>query len=167
MSDDPRARLRAAQEALAHAVVKAAPPPPGFDPERTRAAAAALASKRCHEVAQAWPALARALGDGYPERFAAFARRMPLPAMGGPLADGHAFARELRRERRLPDEARLALLAVELRYTRTRAGLEHRRGGAVVVDILPETGVLILALRWRGFGERWIRVPIRRRQSKT
>jgi hypothetical protein len=51
-----RERLAAEQAALVRALVDGGPVPAGFDPDRVRATAAALARKRAHEVARAWPA---------------------------------------------------------------------------------------------------------------
>jgi hypothetical protein len=157
--DDRRERLRRAQEALTRALLEGAPPPPGFRAEDVRAAAESLASKRRHEAAHAWPALVAALGDRFAERFDAFARMTPLPARGGPLADGEAFARALAREAPLGDAVRWELLRVRLRWARRKEGLVPRRGWALVLGRLPQARCLVLGLRWPGGGERWLRLP--------
>jgi len=95
-SAEARARLANLQATLVLNLVEGTEAPAGFDAERVRAAAEALARKRMREAARAWPALVKALGGGlFRQRFTEFAARTPRPARGGPLADGHTFAREL------------------------------------------------------------------------
>src|SRR5262245_32796795 len=108
--------LAAAHAAPAAALVAGASPPARFDAAALAGARASLARKRESEVACAWPALAAALGERYPEEFARFASRRPLPREGGPLADGRAFAAELLAAGKLPDAARAEALAVDLRF---------------------------------------------------
>jgi hypothetical protein len=73
-------RLAAEQAALVRALVGGGPAPGGFDPERVRATAAALARKRAGEVARAWPGLAAELGPAFTERLLARARLSTRPA---------------------------------------------------------------------------------------
>lgn len=77
------------QAALVAALVGAAPPPPGFDPHRLRAARGALLRKRAGEVAAAWPLLAASLGAQWSVEFGRWAHGRP-PA--GSLRDGWDFA---------------------------------------------------------------------------
>ena len=78
------------QAALVAALVAGAPVPPGFDQARVGAAQRALLRKRASEVARAWPLLAAAAGDRWPDEFAAWAAgRAPQ----GSLRDGWDLAR--------------------------------------------------------------------------
>lgn len=153
-SADARAALEAQQAALVRALTGQGAPPPGFDPDRVGAAAASLLRKRLRAVADAWPGLAAALGDDFAGRFLAYARRMPLPARGGALTDGRAFARELARAGALPDAGRLEALAVDVRFSSAHDGLVRRRGPAVRFAWL-QRRALAVALRWPGWGEQW------------
>jgi hypothetical protein len=155
-SSDARARLAAEQARLVRALAGDGEPPDGFDAGRLRAAAAALAHKRARAAARAWPALARALGEGFEARFADFAARTPLPEKGGPLADGRAFAAELAARGELPDEGRLEALAVDLRHRRTAAGLRPRRGAVLKVAWLRGARRLVLGVRLPWLGVRWL-----------
>jgi hypothetical protein len=132
-----RERLAAEQAALVRALVDGGPVPAGFDQERVRATAAALARKRAREVARAWPALAAELGDDFTARFLADAARRPPPAKGGALADGLAFAGALARTRRLSGNARvevmLAAARLSTRLAATVAGPPRR----LVVTVRP------------------------------
>ncbi len=111
---DGRARLAEQQAALVRALTGRGDPPAHFDAERLRLAASSLASKRRQEAARAWPALARCLGERFRERFDDFAAQTPLPAQGGPLADGRAFVQTLAAGE-WTDDVRLEVLAVDLR----------------------------------------------------
>jgi hypothetical protein len=153
---EERSRLAALQAELVRTLTAPAAAPPGWDAARLRAAALSLASKRIRSVARAWPALAEALGARFAERFAAFAARTPLPELGGPLADGHAFARGLARAGGLPDAGRLELLAVRLRYAARAGGLVRRRGPALAATVLRRPRRLVVALRLPWLGERWL-----------
>jgi hypothetical protein len=155
---EERARLAEAQAELVRALVAGGPAPAGFDAARLALAARSLANKRRQETAHAWPALARCLGDDFAERFSAFARE-PLPARGGPLADGRAFAATLP-ARLLDDDARLEVLAVDLRQRRARDGLVARRGPALRWAWLPRARRLVLGVRLPGLGVRLLAVPV-------
>ncbi|HZN17676.1 MAG TPA: hypothetical protein VFB84_05725 [Micromonosporaceae bacterium] len=84
--------LAARQAALVAALVCGGAPPAGFDPDRLRAATAALLRKRAGEVAATWPLLAASLTPHWTARFTAWAAGRP-PA--GPLRDGWDLARQL------------------------------------------------------------------------
>ncbi|HEX5752496.1 MAG TPA: hypothetical protein VFZ09_40195 [Archangium sp.] len=158
-SDDARHRLERAQAGFLRALTGSAPSPPGFERSDVEAAAESLASKRRRAVARTWPSLARALGDGFRERFDAFARQTPLPARGGPLADGRAFIELLSREGPLPEAVSRQVLGVDLRFRRSGDGLVPRRGFSLVHGVLPASGYRLLGIRWAGHGERWFRLP--------
>jgi hypothetical protein len=146
-----RERLAAEQAALVRALVDGGPVPGGFDPDRVRATAAALARKRAREVARAWPVLAAELGEAFTQRFLAFAATRPPPARGGALADGLAFARALARQGRLPANARPeAMLAV--------AHLSTRRARLAAALAGPPRR-LVVTVRAPGLGERWLTIP--------
>src|SRR5688572_13523633 len=83
-------RLAALQAALVSTLVAGTQPPPGFDPERLRAAREALLRKRTAGVAAVWPQMAAALGTRWSTEFGRWARHRP-PA--GALRDGWDFAR--------------------------------------------------------------------------
>src|SRR5581483_5661089 len=154
--DDPRAQLAALQAELVLGLTGQGARPEAFDRDRLAATAAALARKRARAVVRAWPALAGALGDRFAERFAAYAERSAIPAFGGPLADGHAFARGLAAGGELPDEGRLEMMAVGLRYVCCSSGLIPRRGVWFAGAWLRGKGRLVLAVRLPSWGERWI-----------
>lgn len=122
-----RPSLADQQAALVAALTGNGPIPPGFDAQRVQAAAGALAAKRARAVVQAWPGLRTLLGSGLRVRFDAYAARVPLPELGGPLADGRAFVRALRAQMALTDDVRLQALAVDQRWRVTRRGLVRRR----------------------------------------
>jgi hypothetical protein len=79
--------------------------------------------------------------------------------LGGPLADGRAFARWLARRRELSDAARPAVLAVDLRYATVTGGLRPRRGPALVIGRLRRPWLIVIGLRWPWLGERWFSIP--------
>src|SRR5262245_61180971 len=103
-SAELRRRLAEDQARLVQALTGLGEAPAGFDSDRLRAASEALARKRSRAVARAWPALARALGEAFDEKFCAFADHTPLPSVGGALADGRAFVAHLAARGELPDE---------------------------------------------------------------
>ncbi len=147
--DEARARLADCQTELVRALTGQGDAPPGFEPERLRAAAVSLERKRLREVALAWPALVQALGDDFGPRFRAFAAGRPLPAAGGPLADGRAFARTLA-AREWTDDLRLAVLAADLR----------RRRPAVAVARLRQARRLVVAIHLPPFGAYRVSLPL-------
>lgn len=97
-----RERLAAQQTALLAALVADGPTPPGFDPDRVRVQARALAAKRRDSALRALPELATALGPRWPGEFMAWALVHPKPAEGGTRADVHAFAAHLWERDALP-----------------------------------------------------------------
>jgi hypothetical protein len=93
-----RRRLAGTQRALLESLVAGAPPPPGFDRERIRVQAEALAAKRARSVAHRRPDLVERIerrGGRYREVFAAYAAARPKPPGGG-TADAESFADWLR-----------------------------------------------------------------------
>jgi hypothetical protein len=156
---DGRARLAEQQGALVRALTAQGEPPPEFDVERLSLAAKSLASKRRQEMARAWPALVRCLGERFRERFEAFAAKTPLPSEGGPLADGRAFARTLAEEE-WTDEARLEVFGVDLRMAVCAGGLRPRRGVVVKWAWLREARRLVVGMRCPGVGARTMSVRI-------
>jgi hypothetical protein len=155
MSTEARTKLAAMQVNLVAALVGDATVPPGFDSGRLNSAAISLRTKRARAVARAWPCLRQEIG----EHFAAFAANTPLPREGGPLADGRAFANWLEQRGKLPEAARLQMIAVDLRYVRKRDALTPRRGPCIKLMRLPSSKRLAVALRLPGLGEHWFSVP--------
>jgi len=156
---EPRAGLARAQAELLACLTKGGPPPAGFDGERLRVAAAALADKRRREVAHAWPALARALGEDFAPLFYDFAARVPYPARGGPLADGRAFARDLQACGALSAGGRLEALRIDLEYATIPGGLVRRRGPALRLALAREPRRLVVGIRLPGLGPRALVLP--------
>src|SRR5262249_22125644 len=95
LSAETRRRLADSQAELVQGLTGRGPLPAGFDQERVRIAAEALARKRLRSAARAWPALHRALGEKFAPHFEEYAASAPLPREGGPLADGRAFVQFL------------------------------------------------------------------------
>jgi hypothetical protein len=151
MSTAPE-RLAAEQAALVRALVAGGRVPEGFDPDRVRATATALARKRARQVARAWPVLAAELGEGFTDRFVAFAAGRPPPAAGGALADGLAFARALARQGRLSGDTRVEALLAAARLSPRRLRL-----AATVAGRPPR---LVVLARVPGLGERGLALPL-------
>jgi hypothetical protein len=156
---DARARLAQQQGELVQALTGRGGVPAGFEPEQVSVAARSLANKRRREVAHAWPALVRALGECFTDRFAAFAATVPLPAEGGPLADGRAFADTLEAGERT-DEVRLAVLGVDMHQRRTAMGLVPRRGVVLKWAWLWEARRLVIGVRLPWLGVWVLAVPL-------
>ncbi|SDI82418.1 hypothetical protein [Nonomuraea jiangxiensis] len=97
--------LAEAQGRVVAALVGGAEPPAGFDPERMRAQAASLVSKRRGIVARIRPDVAAAAGADLAAEFAAYARARTAPAPGY-RTDADDFAAWLRERGRLPDPPR-------------------------------------------------------------
>jgi hypothetical protein len=146
---EARERLGQQQAALVRALTGRGEAPPGFVEGQVETAARSLASKRRQEVARAWPALAACLGEKFVERFDRFAAETPLPAEGGPLADGRALARALRAEE-LSDEARAEVFWVDLRWRSVPAGLVPRRVVVMRAVWLRQKRRLLLGMRLLG-----------------
>lgn len=85
-----RADLAARQEALVAALVRGGPMPPGFAPDRVRAASLALIAKRAGEIAGVWPALRVELGPQWSEVVRRHADTHPPQ---GAIRDGWDIAR--------------------------------------------------------------------------
>jgi hypothetical protein len=156
---ESQARQAAQQAALVRALTGQGNSPPGFATSRIETAAAALLRKRIRSVARAWPGLAAALGERFAERFAAFARETPLPRLGGPLADGRAFAQVLASAGDLPDAGRLEAFVVNLRQRSTADGLIPRRGLRLQAIFLRSARRLVVAARLPWLGERCVSLP--------
>lgn len=157
-----REELAAQQAALMRALSRQGPPPEGFDAAQVDASAASLLNKRVRAAARAWPALARGLGESFAARFRDFARQTPLPAEGGPLADGRAFAASCYAE--LADEARQEVLGVDLRYRRRADELLPRRGPCLRAAWLPGARRIVLAVRLPWLGVHWLSLPLPKRR---
>jgi hypothetical protein len=146
---------------LLDSLTRGSAPPPGFDADRLQLAAVTLAVKRRREAAHAWPDLAAALGAQFRPLFDDFAARTPLPARGGPRADGRAFAQDLDRRGALPDAGRLEVLQVDLQQRRCHDGLVPRRGPALRLAFLRRSRQLVVGLRLPGFGTHVFAFPRR------
>jgi hypothetical protein len=164
LSAKAQAQLAVHQSLLVRALMAQGEPPPDFDAAHMRAAAASLARKRARATARQWPGLARALGRRFGGLFAAYAKAAPLPRQGGPLADGRAFARWLAARGDLPEAGLLQALAVDLRHTGNPDGLAPRRWPTCKAAWLHESRRLIVAVRLPWLGERWLSIPLGRRQ---
>ena len=134
------------QAALVAALAGTAPAPAGFDADRIRAATDTLAFKRARAVARAWPSVHTMLGADFRERFAAYAATTPLPAQGGPLADGRRFVRFLAKQMPLSDGTRLQALSIDVHYRQTVEGLERRYWPNVGAAWLPDSHNAVVAL---------------------
>lgn len=156
MTEAARLRQAALQEALIRSLTGDGRPPEGVDRDRLAASARTLAVKRSRSVAAIWPSLAASLDDRFATEFAEFAATVSLPARGGPLADGWAFARWLTDRGTFPSAARIERLSVALRFRETSEGLEPRRGPVVRVAWMAPHGQPVLAARWAGRFEFWI-----------
>jgi len=97
-----RAELAAGQTRLLAALVAGGSTPAGFDTDRVRVQARALAAKRREGVGHAVPEFATTLGARWPGEFMEWALVHPKPAEGGSRADAFAFARHLWETDRLP-----------------------------------------------------------------
>jgi hypothetical protein len=139
LHEDSRARLAAEQRAFLSALVQNADPPAGVDETNAAAAAQSLYLKRRNGVAQAWPALAKMAGHEFETLFREFANTTLLPAEGGPLADGRAFADFLARSKPPTDDVIREMLQTDLRFVRSARGLNHRRWPTFQIVYLPQS----------------------------
>jgi hypothetical protein len=153
----PRTSLADQQAALVAALTGAGPVPPGFDPARIHAAAAALAAKRARAVLQVWPGVRRMLGSDFRARFDAYAAHAALPERGGPLADGRAFVRALGAQMPLSDEVKLQALAVDRHWQHTPRGLVPRTTPHMAFAHLRSVRCVVVTL-----GARELRLPLPR-----
>lgn len=158
MSDTARLRQAALQESLLRSLTGTGPPPEGVDRDRLDASASSLSVKRARSVARAWPGLAEALGEEFSALFSRYASGSSIPALGGPLADGWAFARWLARQGRLPAAGRLERLGVALHHREVAEGLVPRRGPAIRIAWIDPPGQLVFAARWSRRREFWWRI---------
>ena len=156
MSAEMQTRLATQQAALVSALMRHGAVPAGFEPLRLEVAAESLARKRCRSAARAWPVLDRALGEEFNGRFAAYADTTPLPPHGGSLADGRGFADWLNDRGQLPEDARLHILAVDLRFKRNKTSLIPRRIPTIKAMWLTGPRRLVVAIHWSWLGERWL-----------
>lgn len=92
-TDAARRRLAHAQAALLGALVAGSPAPEGFDRERLRVQARALAAKRASVVAKVAPELPEILGERYRPAFLSYAHGRPLT--GGHRLDALLFVEHL------------------------------------------------------------------------
>ncbi|MCI0638529.1 MAG: hypothetical protein L0Y72_02055 [Gemmataceae bacterium] len=160
MQPERRTNLMEKQAELVRALAGLGPAPAHFDAARLQATEAALARKRRRALARAWPKLTTALGSRFRELFRAFAATATMPPLGGPLADGRAFARWLSKSQEMPDAARVEALAVDLRYRSTPQGLVPRRGAALRATLLHRSRRLVVAVRMPWLGEHWLSIPV-------
>lgn len=160
MQAEQRARLAETQAELVRALVGLGRLPAEFESSRIMTASDVLLMKRARGVASSWPEMSRALGERFFERFARYARENPIPAQGGPPADGRLFARALAQAGGLPEEARLEALAFDARYAARGGGFVPRRGFSVKMARLKRPPMLVIILRHSRIGERWLRVPL-------
>ncbi|MGC0420214.1 hypothetical protein [Embleya sp. AB8] len=122
-----RERLARQQGELLAALVAGGPVPAGFDAERVRVQARALAAKRRDSAVRAVPELASALGTRWPGEFMAWAPVHPKPATGGTHADVQAFVDHLRARGTLPVALARALVThTPTAWDRLRARLRRR-----------------------------------------
>ena len=155
MSAPDREAYGARQAQLLDALLRGDEPPAGFDAAQAAAAGSSLRRKRGHAVAQAWPALAVALGDAFATRFDAFARTVDAPPSGSPLEDGLAFARTLDDLAALGDDVRAELLLARAALRRrglfvAAAWLRRPRPRVLVVVRVPLLGALHRSVPRRG-----------------
>jgi hypothetical protein len=152
-----RAELARRQAELVSALAGRRPPPDGFDARRLEIAAAALRDKRVRAIARAWPRLART--PDFAEAVERHVRSVPDPPPSGPLGDGRAVARALAASGGLPWEARLELLGADLRWRWLADGRRLPRRVGVAAAARRSPAELVLAVRLRALGERWLRLP--------
>jgi len=147
VSEPDRTAYAARQAQLLDALLRGSEPPAGFDAAHAGAAGSSLRRKRGRAVAQACPALALELGDGFGACFDAYARANDAPASGAPLEDGLAFARSLRHVTPLDDDVRVELLLARAALRRHgvfagAAWLRRPRRRLLVVVRLPGLGTV-------------------------
>lgn len=151
--------LQQQQADLMAALAGNAAVPAGFDASRVQATRTALAAKRRQAVAHVWPALAQWLGPDYTAHFTRYASHVPLPAEGGPLADGRAFARWLAPTQTLSDAVAWQALGVDLRFAHSQRGLTPRRTPSLRLLRLPQARSWVLGLRVPRLGEWYWQSP--------
>ena len=131
--------------------------PGGFDSGRVSAAAASLVRKRMHGVARVWPRLRECIGADYYKLFSEYASAAPLVGEASPLGDGRRFAFWLHGKRALSEDARIEILAFDLRWKMDRRGLVRRSIPSIKIALV---GTRVLcAVRFPPLGERWFSFP--------
>ncbi len=155
MPASDRAGYASRQAQLLDALLRGDGYPAGFVVAQADAAGRALRRKRAGAVADAWPALALALGDTFGARFDAYARAVDAPASGLALEDGLAFARSLTPGDPPCGDDALAELMLARAALRRRglslgaAWLRDPQRRLLVVARLPLVGPLHWTVRWR------------------
>ncbi|MER7840583.1 DUF692 domain-containing protein [Streptomyces sp. NPDC096040] len=122
VTDATRQRVGLAQAAMLSSLVAGTPVPEGFDRERMRVQARALASKRADVVAKVAPELPEILGDAYRLAFLAYAQERPMT--GGYRRDALDFAGRLLSDGRPEDRTSHRRLE---KWWQARAGETPRR----------------------------------------
>jgi hypothetical protein len=158
-----RSRYEAEQAAFVRALIRGDAFPEGMDEEKAAAASRSLWRKRMRAVEASWPALAVSLGERYAERFEAYARALPPPAVGDGFTDGLAFARTLARSE-LTDDVRVELLLARATVAVTRRGgrFRDRRGVFVGALSLRDPRRILVVLRAPLIGRRQLVIPLGR-----
>lgn len=151
--------LREQQAALLAALVADGPVPAGWDTERVRATALALARKRAQSIGRSWPALRELLSEDFEARCAAYARTQPLPQHAGSLADGRLFVRWLEEQgTALSDAVRRQALAVDQRFFTHHPGWPARRWPSLRLCWLPQAQRWLVALHVPGWRAHQVQV---------
>lgn len=132
--------LSARQAAFVAAITGTGEAPDGFDAKRVEVARRALLTKRAGELAAAWPAVARSLGDQLGPLFAAWAERRPTR---GAAYDGREFARA--HWGQLDHAARREVIDAEARI-RFADGKAEPRAGLTGISLRRRYGRLRAAL---------------------
>ncbi len=163
LSNQARQDLAAKQSALVAALLGKGETPEGFDVDRIRQTAFSLERKRFRAVMRVWPSFRDSFSteeiDGL---FRDYACETPLPAEGGPLADGRAFAAWLHRQQRLPESSRTQMFAVDLRHVLTSQGLRPRGWPCLRFVRLRKPTRFVVAIYLPPFGEYWLQLPLGR-----
>ena len=157
-----RARLEAQQAELLRALLRGDGFPQDFDPGDAAAAGRSLRRKRARMVSGAWPALAHELDD-FEQRFDAFARTAPPPAVGFGHTDGFAFVRTLPREE-LTDNIRVELLLARASIAGPPGKPRPRRGVFIGAALLRVPRRLLIVHRTPRLGRKLVAVPLGRRR---
>ena len=155
MSQALRDTIRDRQADLLRTLVHQRPAPKGFDEAMFRESASSLANKRRHAVKATCPKLAAQLGERFHSLFSEFAKSNGIPAFGGPVADGRAFARYVATIEPLSVEAKLEALAIDLKFEAYAQGLFPRQGFFIGIVKLDPPKHYAIAVRIPWIGERW------------
>nr|WP_297351449.1 hypothetical protein [uncultured Caldimonas sp.] len=136
------------QSRLLAALASGGQVPPGFSREHLGLASRVLAHKRAHTAARAWPDVAPWMAT----HFEAYARDVPPPHHGGPLADARFFVQWLEARGATSAELQRQALAIDLRHARRGHGLVPRRGPYVRLVRLRGGAGYCIGLRLWGAG---------------